>query len=111
MFMSKTYLKLSNEWIELFHQLNQENVKYRNEAILESALDYADDVVPETAEENHYDSAICFFYAVYYIWRKDHSITRIKLKNIDKLAENLMENLLQSLEIDLRKKTTNDVRA
>ena len=89
--MSKTYLKLKNEWIELFHFLNQETAEYRNEAILESALDYADEVVPETAEQYHYDSAVCFFMAAHMIWRSDQTVTRIKLKHINKLAESFKD--------------------
>ena len=89
--MSKTYIKLSSEWIEIFQQLHQETVGLRHEVLLEMALDYADEAVPGTAEQYEYDSALHFFQAIYVIWKRDQSVTRIKIKHIDKLAKSMME--------------------
>lgn len=93
--MSKTYFKLDQEWIEMFQQLTEKIADYGHEVLTELAQDYADEVVPEEADEYQFESAVHFFCAVYFLWRKDQSITRIKLKHINKFAESMMDTVTE----------------
>lgn len=93
--MSKTYFKLDNDWIGMLQQLNEKISEYGTEVLTTVAQEYADEVVPEDADEYEFESAVHFFTAIYFIWRKDTSVTRIKFKHINKLAESMMDTVTE----------------
>jgi len=92
-FVSKTYLKLDNDWIGLLQNLHENITEYGSEVLTSTAQEYADRVASD--DEFEFESAVHFFSSVYFIWRKDPAVTRIKLKHIYKLAESMMNTVAE----------------
>jgi hypothetical protein len=93
--VSKTYFKLDNDWIELLQNLHHNIADFGPDALSSMAKDYANGVTSAEADEFEYESAVHFFTAIYFIWRKSPTSTRLKLKHIDKLAESMMDTITE----------------
>ena len=91
--MSKTYLKLNNYWIELLQNLHKNIADVSPDALTSMAEEYANGVISAKADE--FESTVHFFTAVYFIWRKSPTSTRMKLKHVDKLAESMMNTVTE----------------